>query len=92
MYESNKIIVHSLIDLIANIIVKEALKLCTKPIKHDRSFPTPQANIQHGYCVEMFFENLYLVNLTLLLFLSEFWAWSTKLNPYFLHVLKILLI
>jgi hypothetical protein len=54
MFESKKIVIHSLTYQIVNIVVREASKLCTKPIKHDRSFPTPQASIQHGYHVEMF--------------------------------------
>ncbi len=92
MYESNKIVIHSLTNRIANIVVKETSKLYTKLIKHDRAFLAPQASIQHGYRVEMFFENLYFVSLNLLLILSEFWVWSIELNPYFLCVLKIFLI
>jgi hypothetical protein len=80
--------IHSFTDWTVNIVVKEALKLYTKLIKHIRSFLV--ANIQHGFLVELFKKNPYLVNLCFLFVLFEFWAWSTKLNPYFSHMLKIL--
>jgi hypothetical protein len=44
------ILTYSFTNQIANIVVKEASKLYTKPVKHIRSFPAP--NIQHGFLVE----------------------------------------
>jgi hypothetical protein len=79
--------IHSFTDWIVNTIVKKVSKLYTKLIKHIRSFLV--ANIQHGFLVELFKKNPYLVNLCFLFVLFEFWAWSTKLNPYFSHMLKI---
>jgi hypothetical protein len=38
MSKNNKIVIHSLIDQIADIVVKDDLKLYTKPIKHNDRF------------------------------------------------------
>jgi hypothetical protein len=40
-----------------NIIAKDASKFCTKPVKCVKSFLVIQVNIQHGFLVEMIFEN-----------------------------------
>ncbi len=52
-FENNRIDIHSFTNRNANTIFKEASKLCTKSVKHIRSFPT--TNIQHGFHVENIF-------------------------------------
>jgi hypothetical protein len=45
--------IHLFTDQTTNTIVKEALKLCTKLVKHLRSLPT--INIQHGFLAKNIF-------------------------------------
>ncbi len=66
--KNNKIDIHSLSDWTINIVVKETLKLYTKPIKHIRLFLT--INIQHGFLVKNI--SWKFISLCLLLVLFEF--------------------
>jgi hypothetical protein len=56
--------IHSFTNRTTNPVVKEALKFCTKLIKHVKSFPI--TNIQHGFLAKRFFENPYLATFSCL--------------------------